>query len=198
MELRKIGRGNPDFYAMLRIYEEAFPECERNWTEGDMLTAPETPSERVSTEILGIYLDEAPDELVGFFLTLVSDTAVYIYYFAIRHDFRSKGIGAKALKAIMERYGEKTLILDYESIYQESDNPEQRKSRHAFYMRNGFHETDYLAEQDGVELIIACSSKDFRKEDYELFMAESPASVDKANPVTIPFLRPDRTAANLT
>ena len=55
MELRTIGRGNPDFPAVLRLYEEAFPESERNWTAEDMLEATDHPTGPVSTEILGIY-----------------------------------------------------------------------------------------------------------------------------------------------
>ena len=190
MELRNIGRGDPDFPAVLRMYEEAFPESERSWTGEDMAAATEHPQGLVSTEILGIYPDDAGRDIAGFFLTLSSDAAVYMYYFAIRPGLRGKGVGAKALAALTSRCGEKPLMFDYESIYQKSDNPEQRMRRHSFYMRNGFHETGWLVKDCGVELIIACSSEDFNIEDYILFMLESPASRDRSKTPSAPFRRP--------
>lgn len=190
MELRAIGRGNPDFPAVLRLYEEASPESERNWTEEDVLEAIEHPQGPVSTEILGIYPDEAPDSFCGYFLTLTSDVAVYMYYFAILPDLRGKGIGAKALKALVRRCGDKPLMFDFESIYQECDDLEQRMRRRDFYLRNGFHETGWLMEQNGVELIIACSSEDFNIDDCLFFVDNSPASGDWLYPPTKPYRRP--------
>lgn len=55
---------------------------------------------------------------------------------------RGKGYGQQILTHVMERYKGQTSVFDMESPRQECDNSEQRKRRHAFYLRNGFRDTN--------------------------------------------------------
>ena len=97
---------------------------------------------------------------------------MFLLFFATLPEKRSGGIGSKAIKVLVERCGDKPLVLTYESIYQESDNDEQRRRRHSFYVKNDFYETGWFTEEAGIEFIVASSQKEF---DAEAFRAVSDA-----------------------
>ena len=88
----------------------------------------------------------------------------------------------------MDRCGDKPLVITYESIYQPSDNDEQRRRRHAFYVKNDFYETGWFTEEAGIEFIVASSQKEFDIEAYKAVADAISASMPDA-PATKLFKR---------
>ena len=81
--------------------------------------------------------------LVGFTMVLRLPKYNWGWYFAVRDELRGKGYGQEILSAVLEKYRDgHPFIIDIESPYQpDAPNPEQRKRRHAFYLRNGLKDT---------------------------------------------------------
>jgi GNAT superfamily N-acetyltransferase len=77
------------------------------------------------------------------------------WYFAVREELREKGIGQQIRTQLIEKYEGQSCVLDMESPYQEPcPNPEQRKRRHGFYIRNGFRDTNVYRRYDDIEMTI--------------------------------------------
>lgn len=161
MILRKLAEGAPEVDIITKLNFEAFPIEEH--TETDFIY----DFEKDSLDLLGIYLEEAPEDFAGYFLCIKNEKTVYISYFAILPEKRNLGIGTKALEALKEYYDGKQIVLYFESIFEECENIEQRKRRREFYMRNGFFETGWFITVKGVNFEIVGSKKDFDLESYQ-------------------------------
>ena len=168
--IQKLTVDHPDIPAVEKLFEEAFPPSERPMTMTQLLARAEEMQGQLSTELLGIYPDEAPDDFSGFFLTVKVPSFVFLLFFATCPEKRSTGIGSKAIHALREYCGATPLVFNYESVYQESDNAKQRERRRSFYLKNGFHETGWFLRGNGTEFIVACSGESFDKEAYEMLM----------------------------
>ena len=60
-----------------------------------------------------------------------------------------------------------------ESPKQECDNIEQRKRRHAFYLRNGFRDTNLYRKYDDIEMtIMIMGDATFTMQDWNNIVAE--------------------------
>lgn len=180
MILKKLTIDHPDFPAVEKLYEESFPKEERHGTMTQLVEASEQMPGDSAMEVLGIYLDEDPDDFAGFFTTADCGTFAFLLFFATLPEKRSGGIGSKAIKVLEERCGEKPLVLTYESIYQESDNDEQRRRRHAFYVKNDFYETGWFMEEAGIEFIVVSSQKEFDAEAFKAVVDAVSAGVPGA------------------
>lgn len=169
MILKTLSPDHPDVPAAARLYEESFPENERPLTMEQMLAASDELPEPLSAELLGIYSEEVPDDLAGFFFTIDTDFCTYLVYFAVAPSKRSGGIGGKAIRELRGRCGNMPLIFDFESVYEKSDNAEQRRRRRDFYLRNGFHETRWFFRTSGIELAVASSQKELDEQAFGTF-----------------------------
>ena len=167
MNLKVLTPDHPDIPAVKALFEEAFPENERTMSMDVILAS----MDKMPIKLLGIYSDEAPDDFAGFFLTVEGEKCVYLVYLAIRPEKRSGGIGSKAMNAMREYYAGKTLLFSYESIYEESDNAEQRERRRNLYLKLGFHETGWFATLNGTEFILASSDPEVDKDEFLQFLA---------------------------
>lgn len=176
MILKKLTTNHPDIPALKKLYEEAFPLNERPLSMDNILAF----LDQFPCDLLGVYLEETPDEFVGFFFGIRGETGVYGVYFATRPDLRSSGIGSKAFRAIVDHYDDLPFWFSYESTYEESENSEQRERRRRFYLKNGFYETGWFTKLNGTEFIIASSKKEFDKEAFEKFMGAMFASTTGA------------------
>jgi len=58
------------------------------------------------------------------------------------------------LNQLIEKYKGQSCVLDMESPRQECANKEQRQRRHAFYLRNGFRDTNVYRCWDDLEMTI--------------------------------------------
>lgn len=165
MLLKKLTINHADIEHVKKVFLDSFPENERPMDIDTILAQDEIPF-----DLIGIYPDEAPDDFVGFFLTVKNDECAYLVYFAISPEKRSGGIGSKAIQALKEQYKDTPLLFSYESIYQESNNAKQREKRRNFYLKNGFYETGWFANLAGTEFILASSVEEFHKDSFLAFL----------------------------
>ena len=163
MILRKLTPDHPDIPAVQTLFEEAFPANERLMSIDEILAN----ADRLPVELLGIYTGETQGDFSGFFLMFNADSFVYLVYFATCPEKRSGGIGSRAINALREYYGDQQILFSYESVYEESDNAEQRERRRRFYLKNGFFETGWFAKMNNTEFILASSKEEFDKETFE-------------------------------
>lgn len=176
MILRTLTPDHPDIPAVKKLFEEAFPVNERSMDMDEILAH----AEQLPIRLLGIYPEEAPEDFAGFFLTVEGGDFVYLTYLAICPEKRSGGIGSKAMNAVREYYKDQTLLFSYESIYEKSNNPEQRERRRNLYLRLGFHETGWFSVMNGTEFIIASSKEEFDKDAFLEFMGAMSAGTTGA------------------
>ncbi|WP_294749018.1 GNAT family N-acetyltransferase [uncultured Prevotella sp.] len=78
----------------------------------------------------------------------------WYWYFAVKEELRGKGLGQQILNQLIEKYKGQSCVLDMESPRQECANKEQRLRRQAFYLRNGFRDTNVYRCWDDLEMTI--------------------------------------------
>ena len=129
-----------------QLYQTAFPENEQ------------IPWDNLVRLIGEMHLDFTAyyegDGLIGFTIVYPRPSFNWYWYFAVRPELRGQGRGQQILTSLLEKYKGKALVLDMESPRQECDNKEQRQRRHAFYLRNGFRDTNLYRCWDDLEMTI--------------------------------------------
>ena len=78
----------------------------------------------------------------------------WYWYFAVKEELRGKGLGQQILNQLIDKYKGQSCVLDMESPRQECANKEQRLRRQAFYLRNGFRDTNVYRYWDDLEMTI--------------------------------------------
>jgi GNAT superfamily N-acetyltransferase len=112
--------------------------------------------------------------LVGLTIVLRLPRFNWAWYFAVREDLRGQGIGKTILNAWLDKYRDgHPFIMDIESPLQpDAPNPEQRRRRHAFYLRNGMKDTGTSRTWDGLTFTILTNSDEpFTQQDYDDIVA---------------------------
>ena len=90
------------------------------------------------------------------------------WYFAVREELRGKGYGQRILTQLIEHYKGQTCVLDMESPTQVCENSDQRERRHAFYLRNGFRDTNvYRTYNDITMTIMMMGEGTFTMQDWD-------------------------------
>ena len=148
-----------------RLYETAFPEGEQIPWEDLMRLVDEMSLDFTA------YYDGAL--FVGFTIVYPRPAFNWYWYFAVRDDLRGQGYGQRILSQLIEHYKGQPCVLDMESPTQECDNSEQRKRRHAFYLRNGFRDTHlYRTYNDVTMTIMTMGDKTFTMQDWDDIVQE--------------------------
>ncbi len=163
---RQINSGNADNEELRRLYETAFPEQEQIPYE-DLIEL----LDKMDIDYTAYYDD---DMLVGLTMVLRLPRYNWAWYFAVRDELRGKGYGQGILSMVLEKYRNgHPFIMDIESPYQpDAPNPEQRRRRHAFYVRNGFKDTPTSRTWDGLTFTILTNSDEpFTQQDYDDIVA---------------------------
>ena len=114
------------------------------------------------------YFDD--EALVGLTMVLRLTRFNWGWYFAVREELRGKGYGQGILTAVLDKYrDQRPFIIDIESPLQaDAPNPEQRKRRHAFYLRNGLKDTLTSRTFEGITYTIMTNSDEpFTQQDYD-------------------------------
>jgi len=157
----RISRDNCHINGLRELYESAFPPEEQ--IPYDELVALTDYDE---FEYVAWLHDE---NLVGMTIVLRLPEVNWFWYFAVVEACRGKGYGQQILTTIKSIYSVTVpLILDMESPAQASPNHEQRLRRRAFYLRNGFRDTDTLKSYDGVDYTIMITGDGtFIQADYD-------------------------------
>lgn len=149
----KLTQNHSDIPRVWELFSEAFHDRAR--------VMMSTILNSMSATLYGIYTEEVARQFAGFFVVLEDEKILFLSFFAICPELRSSGIGSQALHALVEKHRGRQITLAYESILQPSDNVTrtQRERRRAFYLQNGFHESQWYACYDDIEYAFACSQE---------------------------------------
>lgn len=157
-----INSANADDVQLRQLYETAFPKGEQiPYNELIQLL------DLMDIDYAAYYEDE---NLVGLTMVLCLPRYNWGWYFAVREELRGKGYGQSILSAVLDKYRtERPFVIDIESPLQpDAPNPEQRKRRHAFYLRNGLKDTGADRTYNGITFTIMSSSDaPFTQKDYD-------------------------------
>ena len=158
----EINSGNADDRELRRLYETAFPE-------GEQIPYDELIQllDLMDIDYTAYYEGEM---LVGLTMVLRLPRYNWGWYFAVREDLRGQGVGQGILTSVLDQYrGERPFVIDIESPLQsDAPNPEQRRRRHAFYLRNGLKDTGANRTYNGITFTIMSSSDEpFTNQDYD-------------------------------
>ena len=162
-----INSRNADDAALRRLYETAFPVGEQiPYNELIQLL------ELMDIDYTAYY---EGDMLVGFTMVLRLPRYNWGWYFAVREGLRGQGYGQGILTSVLDKYRtEHPFVIDIESPLQpDAPNPEQRKRRHAFYVRNGLKDTGANRTYNGITFtILSSSDAPFTQDDYDEIVAD--------------------------
>jgi len=129
-----------------QLYETAFPKEEQiPW--GDLVRL----IDEMHLDFTAYYEGE---EFIGFTIVYPRPSFNWYWYFAVKEELRGKGLGQQILNQLIEKYKGQSCVLDMESPRQECANKEQRLRRQAFYLRNGFRDTNVYRCWDDLEMTI--------------------------------------------
>ena len=130
-----------------RLYQTAFPANEQIPWEDLMRLI-----DKMSLDFTAYYDN---GEFIGLTIVYPRRSFGWFWYFAVREDLRGKGYGQQILTQLMKKYEGQSMVLDMESPYQAPcPNPEQRKRRHAFYLRNGFRDTNVYRSYGDITMTV--------------------------------------------
>ena len=129
-----------------QLYESAFPEDEQIPWKDLMRLVNEMPLDFTA------YYDG--EDFIGFTIVYPRKQFNWYWYFAVREELRGKGYGQQILTQLIEKYKGQTCVLDMESPTQVCENIEQRRRRHAFYLRNGFRDTNVYRTYSDITMTI--------------------------------------------
>ncbi len=162
----QINSCNAGNLALRQLYETAFPVGEQIPYD-DLIHLLDV----MDIDYTAYYDDEM---LVGLMMVLRLPRYNWAWYFAVQEKLRGHGYGQAILSAVLDKYhGKRPFIMDIESPNQpDAPNPEQRKRRHAFYLRNGLRDTGTCRSYNGITFTILSSSDEpFTLQDYEDIVA---------------------------
>ena len=169
-----INSSNAKDEELRRLYETAFPQEEQ------------IPYDDIIYLLDAMDLDYAAyydsEMLVGFTMVLRLPKYNWGWYFAVREELRGKGYGQEILSAVLDKYrNERPFVIDIESPYQpDAPNPEQRRRRHAFYLRNGMKDTPTSRTYIGITYtIMTLSDEPFTQQNYDEIIAALRAAWEK-------------------
>lgn len=153
MVIREITDRSAELPVLEAINEEAIPEVER-CALSDMLATGAK-----------VWCIDADQEPAGFMAVRYYGDLVYLAYFAVRKDLRSKGIGGSAVRELISRNQDRQVVVEYEA----PASPNGSNAVKRFYLRNGFYETGWYTHYDDTEFEIGCSRQDFDSEAFKAF-----------------------------
>ncbi len=126
------------------LYKKAFPQAERK----PFFVIRKKQKQNLA-EILVI---ETAGESVGFFINAVVRDTVFVDYFAIDEQHRSKGYGSIAIEALKKHHQGKKIILEIEKIDKKYGDYDTRVRRKNFYLKSGFSETGLFIKLVGIDM----------------------------------------------
>ena len=158
----EINSKNADDEQLRRLYETAFPVQEQ------------IPYDDLIHLLDAMDIDYTAyydcDMLVGLTMVLRLPRYNWGWYFTVQEELRGKGLGQDILNIVLDKYRDgRPFIMDIESPLQpDAPNLEQRKRRHAFYLRNGMKDTGTSRTWDGLTFTILTNSDEpFIQQDYD-------------------------------
>lgn len=132
-----------------KLYKQAFPVNERR-----PLFLVRKNREDMVSELLSLVRG---NEFLGFTLLQTWRDIVHIDYLAVNPDYRGQGMGGEMIEKIVQRYPNMRVVLELEQQDAQASNAKQREMRKAFYLRNGFFETNLIQRVAGYDMDVMCS-----------------------------------------
>ena len=135
MEYTRVTRKLKDYRSVVELMLTAFP-----------------PEERIPIWLLNILSKKRNvnfnawydnKELCGITYTIESEKMIFLLYFAVNAQLRSKGYGSRIIEEIKKIAGKREIILNVEKPDEDAENNAQRVQRIAFYERNGFYQSGF-------------------------------------------------------
>lgn len=120
---------NLDIPRVYLLYLRAFPSGERKPFSIILSMAKEGRTD--------LWIIRKNGRFAGFASTVNSPGLVLLDYFAVCKSLRGQGVGSAAMKAILDRYAPRGVLVEIESTFIPSDNPEERENRKRFYVNAG-------------------------------------------------------------
>lgn len=112
------------------LYESSFPEDEQV-----PFMILKHNAKKTNADLYAIY---DKDCFIGMLSTVYYKDIVFLWYLAIKEEYRGKGYGTKVLKDCQNRYNNKRIILNVEEVEESYSDYEERFRRRQFYIRNKF------------------------------------------------------------
>ena len=150
MESIRVNRKQKDYRSVVELMRTAFPPEERIpvWVL-DLL------SRKRNVNFNGWYDDR---EFCGITYTIESEKMVFLLYFAVKAQRRSKGYGSRIIHELKQIAGDREIILNVEKPDQSVENSAQRVQRIAFYERNGFYPSGFDLHIEGTDYLVLSTS----------------------------------------
>lgn len=143
-----------------KLYKSVFPKNER--VPFLML---KSRAEKGLGEMLSVLKN---GEFVGLAFIISDEKIAYLFFFAIKDELRGKGLGSLTLKAIKEKYKDKTIFLARERLDEPCDNLPQRQQRREFYLKNGFVDIPFLIIEPKMTYDVMSIGDKLASEDYNV------------------------------
>lgn len=111
------------------------------------------------------------NEFVGLVYTISIKKLTYVFFLAVKEEFRGKGYGTKILDKIKNDSFDKTVILMIEDTQKEDcNNLKERLERLKFYEKNGFIKLNIKINEAGVDYELLGTSTNVTQADFLLLM----------------------------
>ena len=146
MEYTRVTRKLKDYRSVVELMLTAFP-----------------PEERIPIWVLNILSKKRNvnfnawydnKELCGITYTIESEKMIFLLYFAVNAQQRSKGYGSKIIYELKQTAGDREIILNVEKPDQSAENNTQRVQRIAFYEKNGFYQSGFDLRIEGTDYLV--------------------------------------------
>jgi len=116
------------------------------------------------------YAIHCESKFCGILYTVSGSEALLIVYVAVAPELRSQGAGGKFIELIKQQYPDHAVYLLMESCDGINDPADLRIRRQRFYFRNGFSDTLWRYNSDGVRYDLLCNNEKFNIAEYKKLM----------------------------
>ena len=108
------------------------------------------------------------NQFIGFTSTKTLKDVCYIFFLAVKEEYRNQGYGSKILNELKKMYKDYVLLLCYEEVDEKYEDYPNRVKREQFYQKNGFKRNPLVTEEFGVTYQTAvCGSRYVTFEEYK-------------------------------
>lgn len=154
-------QGAADWLRIRLLYLSAFPPRER----------------KPFSRIRGMYHQGRADvwcvkeneEFLGFASTVNSGEMILLDYFAVRKNFRGRGVGTRAMALLLEKYRGRGFFVEIESTKEDCPDIAARERRRQFYLSAGLQMLGVEARVFGVRMELLGIRCRMDWEDYRNF-----------------------------
>ena len=125
---------------------------------------------------------------LGFAATMNSPHMVMLDYLVVPKRRRGNGIGTVVMKQLMDRYSDRSFILEIESPYDPGPDQSLRQKRKQFYLNCGMEPLHIMAEVFGVPMELLGKNCSLTFEQYRNFYRDfyKPQAADHILPTSHP------------